>query len=305
MATKDSGAGPGGRKPATGSTGRNRNAYCSFCRKSYRDVGPLVEGPGDVYVCGECIELCQSIIEQEKRRRQLTAERLPDPEDIVEKLDHYTAGAGEGKQLLAAAVRRHYEHLSHERPGASEGTAEKTAILLLGPSPSSKVFLARVVAHIFGVPFAHGDVLALAPASSPDAIRESLLFRLLEAADYDIEAAERGLIYVDGVDRPDAILPLVEVLQSKDKKILFHQGLALDRSRILFFCGGSFPGLEDVMARRGRHPQQPATPDDLLACGIRPELLCRLSPIITLPALDEPALLPALTHVDLKSLFIS
>ena len=145
---------------------------------------------------------------------------------------------------------------------------------------------------------------ALCSASSPDAIRKSLLFRLLEAADYHIETAERGLIYVDGIDRPDRVPPLVEVLQSRDKKTLL-QGFALDRSGILFVCGGSFPGLEEAMARRGRHPQQPATADDLLAFGLRPEFVRRLNPIITLPALEETVLLPALAHVDLKSLIIS
>src|SRR5438132_3083050 len=115
MATKDSGAGPGGRKPATGSTGRNRNAYCSFCRKSYRDVGPLVEGPGDVYICGECIELCQSIIEQEKRRRDPASNRLPDVDEIAEKLDRHTVVPRDGAQLIAAHAWGHYDRLGRER----------------------------------------------------------------------------------------------------------------------------------------------------------------------------------------------
>jgi ATP-dependent Clp protease ATP-binding subunit ClpX len=280
---------------------RNRNAYCSFCRKSYRDVGPLVEGPGDVYICGECIELCQSIIEQEKRRCDLSKNRLLEVDEIVQTLDRVASGLRDDKQRLAAAVRGHYEHLAGDRPG-DRAAVDRIAILLLGPSPSSKVFICRILAHLFDVPFAHGDVLALSPALAPDAIRESLFFRLLDAADYDIEAAERGLIYVNGIDRPDAVLFLVEVLQSKDKKNLF-QGLALDPSRILFLCGGNFPALEEVMARRGHHPQQCPTADDLLALGLRPELVHHLNPIIGLPALDEAMLLPVLAHVDLKSLF--
>ena len=102
MATKDSGAGGGSRKP-TGSTGRNRNAYCSFCRKSYRDVGPLVEGPNDVYICGECVELCQSIIDQEKRRRGATktlSTAIPTPRTIKEKLDQYVIGQQRAKKVL-------------------------------------------------------------------------------------------------------------------------------------------------------------------------------------------------------------
>jgi len=291
------------RKHSAADRPKNRNAYCSFCRKSYRYVGPLVEGPGDVYICGECIELCQSIIEQEKRRRDPSKNRLLEVDEIVQQLDRVVGGLREDKQRLAAAVRGHYERLAGERTGGS-AAVERSAILLLGPSPSTKVFLSHVLAHLFGVPFAHGDGLALSSASSPDAIRKSLLFRLLEAADYHIETAERGLIYVDGIDRPDRVPPLVEVLQSRDKKTLL-QGFALDRSGILFVCGGSFPGLEEAMARRGRHPQQPATADDLLAFGLRPEFVRRLNPIITLPALEETVLLPALAHVDLKSLIIS
>src|SRR5258708_22961130 len=106
MATKDSGTGAGGRKP-TGSTGRNRNAYCSFCRKSYREVGPLVEGPGDVYICGECIELCQSIIEQEKRRRGSSKSlftHIPAPRALKAKLDQYGIGQSRAKKALSAAV---------------------------------------------------------------------------------------------------------------------------------------------------------------------------------------------------------
>src|SRR5256885_4905893 len=114
MATKDVGAGTGGRRP-TGSTGRNRNAFCSFCRKSYRDVGPLVEGPGDVYICGECIELCQSIIDQEKRRRGVTksvATNIPSPRSLKEKLDQYVIGQNRAKKSLAVAVHNHYKRLS-------------------------------------------------------------------------------------------------------------------------------------------------------------------------------------------------
>ena len=114
MATKDSGPGSGGKRP-TGSSGRNRNAYCSFCRKSYRDVGPLVEGPGDVYICGECIELCQSIIDQEKRRRGVSKTlftNIPSPRSIKEKLDQYVIGQQRAKKVLSVAVHNHYKRLS-------------------------------------------------------------------------------------------------------------------------------------------------------------------------------------------------
>src|SRR5437867_5405497 len=116
MATKDPGAGNGGRRP-TGNTGRNRNAYCSFCRKSYRDVGPLVEGPGDVYICGECIELCQSILDQEKRRRGVSKglfTEIPAPRKIKEHLDEYVIGQERAKKVLSVAVHNHYKRLMYQ-----------------------------------------------------------------------------------------------------------------------------------------------------------------------------------------------
>src|SRR5438309_3517761 len=124
MPIKDSGTGAGGRRP-TGSTVRNRNAYCSFCRKSYRYVGTLVEGPGDVYICGECVELCQSIIDQEKRRRggsKALLTHIPTPRSLKEKLDQYVIGQSRAKKVLAVAVHNHYKRLSlaDQAPGDVE-----------------------------------------------------------------------------------------------------------------------------------------------------------------------------------------
>src|SRR6516165_7629804 len=130
MATKDTGTGGGGgRKPAPGNTGRNRNAYCSFCRKSYREVGPLVEGPGDVYICGECIELCQSIIEQEKRRRGVSKAlftNIPSPRSIKDKLDQYVIGQHRAKKVLSVAVHNHYKRLSLGDEGHGDVEVDKS-----------------------------------------------------------------------------------------------------------------------------------------------------------------------------------
>src|SRR5437016_9376034 len=138
MPTKDSSpGGGGGRRPTTGTTGRNRNAYCSFCRKSYRDVGPLVEGPGDVYICGECIELCQSIIDQEKRRRggsKSPFTHIPAPRLIKEKLDQYVIGQSRAKKVLAVAVHNHYKRLNLTDGGHSDVEVDKSNILLIGPT---------------------------------------------------------------------------------------------------------------------------------------------------------------------------
>src|SRR5262245_46562046 len=179
MPTKDSGTGGGGRKP-TGSTGRNRNAYCSFCRKSYREVGPLVEGPGDVYICGECIELCQSIIDQEKRRRvggprsQVT--HIPSPRNIKEKLDQYVIGQNRAKKVLSVAVYNHYKRLSlADQGGHPEVEVDKSNILLIGPTGSGKTLLARTLARILDVPFAIGDATTLTEAGYVGEDVENLL----------------------------------------------------------------------------------------------------------------------------------
>src|SRR5262249_28656903 len=137
MPTKEPGnGGGGGRRPAAGSTGKNRNAYCSFCRKSYRDVGPLVECPGDVYICGDCIELWQSIIEQEKRRKGASRSsftHIPTPRTIKERLDQYVVGQGRAKKVLSVAVHNHYKRLSLSDQGRGEVEVDKSNILLIGP----------------------------------------------------------------------------------------------------------------------------------------------------------------------------
>ncbi|HYH66037.1 MAG TPA: ClpX C4-type zinc finger protein, partial [Urbifossiella sp.] len=156
----------GARKPP-GTAGRNRNAYCSFCRRSHRDVGPLVEGPGDVYICGECIELCQSIIDQEKKRRggpKQTSSNTPSPRSIKEKLDQYVIGQQRAKKALSVAVHNHYKRLSLGESGVKDVEVEKSNILLIGPTGSGKTLLARTLAKVLDVPFAIGDATTLTEA---------------------------------------------------------------------------------------------------------------------------------------------
>src|SRR5438132_1222942 len=195
MATKDPDS---GRRP-TGNTGRNRNAYCSFCRKSYRDVGPLVEGPNDVYICGECIELCQSIIDQEKRRRggsKSLVTHIPSPRTIKEKLDQYVIGQTRAKKVLSVAVHNHYKRLSLNDGSRSDVEVDKSNILLIGPTGSGKTLLARTLARILDVPFAIGDATTLTEAGYVGEDVENLLLKLLHAADFDIEAAQRRILHV-------------------------------------------------------------------------------------------------------------
>ncbi|NQT39413.1 MAG: AAA family ATPase, partial [Planctomycetes bacterium] len=195
---------PSGRDFNSGRRGTTKkNAFCSFCRKSFRDVGPLVEGPGDVYICGECIDLCQSILDEERRRRgtgrQLFS-KVPTPRELVGHLDEYVIGQDRAKKVISVAVHNHYKRLMSGTDD-SDVEIDKSNIMLIGPTGCGKTLLAQTLARFLDVPFAIGDATTLTEAGYVGEDVENLLLKLLHAADFDVEAAQRGVLYIDEIDK--------------------------------------------------------------------------------------------------------